>query len=352
MSGFGRSPLLAVLCDPRRFLALDPLAQGLAFQRARRLALAGRLAAGLAAVADEGDPAPPLRAAVAGALRSQRYREGLIRRELDILARDFLPRFDAPVVALKGAAYLIRGLDAALGRIAADVDLLVRERDVDRAAALLGSLGYTVAEEKDNPYDRRYYRVFMHEVAPMRHDERGVELDLHFRLLPRTHRLAFPMDAVWERIRPAGTGGYFVLDDADLFIHAAIHFLIDGEGREATRRMLELHDLLRLWPDPAAARAAVLPRASELGLLRPLEAAFLLLDELDDALAGRRPGMRPGPLRLARRALWRVQEEEEGGRPAALARFALWMRGHLLRMPLPLLARHLVTKWWRRRRGE
>ena len=227
--------------------------------------------------------------------------------------------------------------------MAADVDLLVPESAVDRASALLDGLGYVVAQEKDNPYDRRYYRVYMHEVAPRRHPVRDVELDLHFRLLPRTHRHAFAMEPVWERVRRLPGSAYHGLADADLFIHAAIHFLIDGEGREATRRLVELHDLLDLWPDRTSARRAVLPRARELGLAPVLEAAFALLDELEESCGGQSRRRITGPLGLARRALWRVQAEEEGGQAATLARRFLWLRGHLLRMPLPLLLRHLAS---------
>ncbi len=351
MTGFPRSPLLAVLLAPRRFLALSPAEQGRLIQRARRQAVVGRLVAGLkdAGIWEALDPV--VQVALAGVERRQRYREGLIRRELDILERDFLPAIGAPVVALKGAAYLLRDLKAARGRVAADVDLLVPEAVVDQASALLDGLGYVVAQEKDNPYDRRYYRVFMHEVAPRRHPVRDVELDLHFRLLPRTHRHAFAMEPVWERVRRLPGSAYYGLADVDLFIHAAIHFLVDGEGREATRRLVELHDLLDLWPDRATARGVVLSRARELGLAPVLEAAFALLETLEDRRGGQSRRRIRAPLRLARRAFWRVQAEEEGGRAATLARRFLWLRGHLLRMPLPLLLRHLVTKWWRRRKG-
>ncbi len=352
MSGFPRSPVLAVLLAPQRFLGLSPAEQGLLIQRARRQAVAGRLAAGLRHAGIWAELDTVAQAALAGIERRQRYREGLIRRELDMLERDFLPAMAAPVVALKGAAYLLRDLKAARGRVAADVDLLVPEAAVDRASALLDELGYVIAQEKDNPYDRRYYRAYMHEVAPRRHPVRDVELDLHFRLLPRTHRYAFAMDPIWERVRKLPGSAYNGLADVDLFIHAAIHFLIDGEGREATRRLVELYDLLDLWPDQKGARAAVMPRARELGVASVLAAAFALLDELEESFGDRsRRRITSAPLRLARHALWRVQEEEEGGRPAPLARRLLWLRGHLLRMPLPLLLRHLVTKWWRRRKA-
>ncbi|RMF67958.1 MAG: hypothetical protein D6740_11225 [Alphaproteobacteria bacterium] len=351
MSRFPRSSLLAVLLAPRRFLALPPAEQGLLIQRARRQAMAGRLAAGLREAGVWGELDAVARAALAGIERRQRYRAGLIRRELDILARDFLPLMDVPVVALKGAAYLIRGLKAARGRVAADVDLLVPEAAVDRASALLAELGYEVARDKDNPYDRRYYRLYMHEIAPRRHPVRDVELDLHFRLLPRTHRHAFAMEPIWERVQLLTGTPYYGLADVDLFIHAAIHFLIDGEGREATRRLVELHDLLALWPDRETARAAIMPRARELKLAAVIEAAFALVEELAGAVHDGSRRRVSAPLRLARHALRRVQEEEEGGRPAPAARWLLWLRGHLLRMPFPLLLRHLATKWWRRRRA-
>ena len=42
---------------------------------------------------------------------------------------------------------------------------------------------------KIDPYDDRYYRVWMHEIPPLRHRERKTEIDLHHTILPRTSRL-------------------------------------------------------------------------------------------------------------------------------------------------------------------
>ncbi|UUZ51358.1 nucleotidyltransferase family protein [Massilia sp. B-10] len=37
-----------------------------------------------------------------------------------------------------------------------------------------------------DPYDQRYYRVWMHEIPPMQHVQRGSVIDVHHAILPLT----------------------------------------------------------------------------------------------------------------------------------------------------------------------
>src|SRR6185503_6572888 len=80
---------------------------------------------------------------------------------------------EVPLILLKGIAYVLAELPPARGRIYADVDLLVPEELIGKAEAGLLERGWF--RTTIDPYDDRYYRVWMHEIPPLRHRERGTE---------------------------------------------------------------------------------------------------------------------------------------------------------------------------------
>ena len=88
---------------------------------------------------------------------------------------------------MKGCAYLLAGLPHAEGRQFADVDLLVPESRLGEVEARLRDNGWQTAEL--TPYDERYYREWTHELPPLTHAERDVEVDLHHNVQMRTSRL-------------------------------------------------------------------------------------------------------------------------------------------------------------------
>ncbi|HQA68885.1 MAG TPA: nucleotidyltransferase family protein, partial [Aggregatilineales bacterium] len=67
------------------------------------------------------------------------------------------------------------------------IDILVPRHAIETVEVYLTHAGWLGAHT--NPYDERYYREWMHEIPPLRHRERGTEIDIHHRLLPRTSRL-------------------------------------------------------------------------------------------------------------------------------------------------------------------
>lgn len=355
--GFPPSPLIATLVDPTRVTSLDADERGLLFQRARRAGVMGRLALDLEATDGIAALDEASRDALRGALRHYRYRRGLLAREIDLMTRDFVPFLEGPVVALKGAAYLLTGSCAAHGRISADLDLLVPEAAIDAAADRLRELGFRPHPDKDNPYDRLYYRRWMHELPPFEHGERHSELDLHFRILPRTHRYQPSIEKLLANVVPVA-GGWHVWSPADRVIHAALHFLVDGEGTHPVRHLLELYDLLRDLPNAVEFRETLIERARCLGVVRPLLAALWLVDATFGAVSRAESGPAhrsfaiSAPLAPARRAVLQMVAAEEGRDRAPLAGLFLYVRSHWLRMPPWLLARHLFVKWrWRRQRA-
>ena len=98
-----------------------------------------------------------------------------------------LQGMDVPLVILKGAAYVLAGLPVVRGRLFADLDLMVPLAHIDAVEQALVAHGWL--RMQIDPYDDRYYRVWMHEIPPLRHRERKTEIDLHHTILPRTSRL-------------------------------------------------------------------------------------------------------------------------------------------------------------------
>ncbi|MGH7880829.1 MAG: nucleotidyltransferase domain-containing protein, partial [Candidatus Binataceae bacterium] len=128
--------------------------------------------------------------ATANALRNQ-Y---LASRLIDLM-REFSQSAIA-ALAIKGPmlAQIAYG-DAGL-RMFADLDVLVHQADVPRAARLLGELGFS----PDN-YDEAAFRSdFFHTVeVNFRARDGDVNLDLHWDLSPGYYPFGPPGDALWDR---------------------------------------------------------------------------------------------------------------------------------------------------------
>lgn len=260
---------------------------------------------------------------------------------------------DMPIILLKGAAYVLAELRAARGRLFSDVDILVpkhRLADVESGLMLHGwqSLQY-------DEYDQRYYRRWMHEIPPMRHVRRGTVIDVHHSILPPTARVKVDTEALLAAAMPlAGHNSLYVLQPPDMFLHSATHLFHEGEFEKGLRDLFDLDSLLREFGGKDEFWEKLVPRALELGLERPLFYAVrytnmilgtpIPIAVLKAAMVAT-PGR--GPLNIMdfcyMRALRPVHASTDvtGSR---LARFALYLRSHWLRMPLHLLVYHLGRK--------
>ncbi len=275
--------------------------------------------------------------------QTTRWEVAEIRRALEDLG--------APVVILKGAAYLMAALPIAAGRVFYDVDVLVPEAVIERAESLLKLHGWGSA--KTSPYDQRYYRRWMHELPPMRHSGRETVLDVHHNILPRTARMHPDGAKLVEASVPVGEDARLrVLAPADMVLHAATHLLHEGETHHALRDLFDLDGLLRHFGATPGFWTGLIPRARELDLLRPLYHALRHSRRLFDtpvpdtvmkAAEAGAPGKATGAIMdaLMRRGL-RAPHPSCDDWLSGPARFALYVRGHWLRMPLHLLLPHLI----------
>ncbi len=257
-----------------------------------------------------------------------------------------------PVIALKGAAYLLTGIDAAGGRSLSDLDVMVPREHLDDFEDKLRYAGWSFSEDV-SAYDEYYYRELAHELPPMRHAKSQLELDVHHNILQPTHRFAVDVAPMVQNARPIPGTALHALDPADQILHSATHLTMSDELRGGLR---DVHDVVLIYreelaKDPGFSQALV-ERAVQLQLGRPL---FYVLDfaerhlglNLPPETARRlREAAPPQPVLALMRQLLDRRLAPEGHNPGdgSLTEFLLYLRSHWIRMPPALLARHLLRK--------
>ncbi|MFC3713112.1 nucleotidyltransferase family protein [Sphingoaurantiacus capsulatus] len=338
------SLLVDHLREPSKLTTADATTWERLLRMARREALIGQFAM---RVREAGITPPPLAQtilddAMIGVETSQRSARWEARDAARLLGgRGY------PVALMKGAAYVVADLPPAEGRTVGDLDILVPRAAIDDAESVLRANGWDPL--KDEGYDDAYYRQWMHEIPPLAHAERGSVIDVHHTILPLTARLRPDAEALIADAVPVGDGLH-MLSPPDMLLHSVAHLFYDGDFDGGLRNLWDIHRLITGFDTPdfwrqLAERARL--HQLEVPLARALRfARDFYGTKVNAALAGQ-----PTPLdRLIRR---RLTARDGYGLPIRpLTRQALYIRGHWLRMPPALLARHLFTKWRMRRAGE
>jgi hypothetical protein len=348
-------PLLAALRDPAALPKLDLPAWEEVVRFARRNAVLAYLAQRLeAAGALDSVPAQPRAALVSARVGARRFAQ-LARWELDQVARVLAP-LGIAMIALKGAAYVLRRMPHADTRLLADIDVMVPRARLTEAEAALMAAGWEGT--KLHPYDQRYYREWSHELPPLHFPGRRIGLDVHHTICPPVSRLRPDPQAFWARATPAGDAGVMVLAPPDAFLHAAVHLFFDSDFDGRFRDLVDLHEMAvgfgadpAFWPD-------VLARAELLGLGRPLHYTLALLVRIlatpipaDVGRAtARYAAAAPVDATMLRMldAVLRPVDPHAWPRPHRLKLWLLYVRSHWLRMPAHLLIPHLLRKSLRR----
>jgi hypothetical protein len=344
--------IVVALGDPGRVASLSLAEWDLLIRQGRRANLLGTLAqrivrSGLIA----GVPRAP-RAHLESALKMADRHALSVRWEVRCIA-DALAGAGVDLILLKGAAYVMAGLPAAAGRTFSDVDILVPKELIGDAESALMIHGWQGSHHDE--YDQRYYREWMHEIPPMRHVRRATTIDVHHTILPETARIKVNTAALFDDPLPlAGFDNVHVLKPIDMLLHSATHLFHEGELDNGLRDLVDLDSLFRHFGGDAAFWAGLLPRARELGLSRPLYYALsysrqILATPMPQEIIDTAATIAPPPLprRLMDACYERALRPDHASceqRGSGLARRALYVRSHWLRMPLPLLIRHLTHK--------
>lgn len=270
-----------------------------------------------------------------------------IAYEVDCI-QDALRKVDTPLLLLKGAAYVSAALPFARTRLFSDVDIMVPRARLREVESALRREGWAMATA--DAYDQSYYRRFAHELPPFVHAFRGTLLDVHHTILPPTAAATPDPDKLLagsKRVR----GRVRVLEPVDMFLHSATHLFHEGDFHHGFRDLLDLRDLLAQFAAEEAFAARLVRRAHAFGLQRVLHHALRCVARFwgphtvpelapDDAMS---PAMQRIMQALFDRALAPMHPSCDDAFSAP-ARFALYLRGHWLRMPPRLLLPHLARK--------
>ena len=276
-----------------------------------------------------------------------------VEREVREIARA-LRSTGVQVVVLKGAAYLLAELPAAFGRLFSDIDILVPKKALPEVESSLMQAGFVTTHH--HAYDQRYYREWMHELPPMQHVKRMTVLDVHHTIVPCTSRIRLDVAALFGAAAPlAKWPGFRILAPADMVLHSATHLFHNEDMTHGLRDLTDLDALLNHFARDAKFWDTLTTRADELDLRRPLHYALrwtarTLGTPVPDRVAAASERHSGGPV------VSRVMDHllEHALRPTAnrastrWARRALYVRGHWLKMPMPMLAWHLTVKTFRR----
>lgn len=352
-----RRLVIAALRDPASVARLRPRDLDLTLRLLRRVRLLARLddrlqRAGLLDTLPTIAVDQLLSARVAA---QARQRAALWELDRIAWALDGMP--SVPLVALKGCAYLLAGTPNARGRGFGDVDLLVPEAQLPAVEARLRERGW--AGKELTPYDDLYYRRWTHELPPISHAERGVEVDLHHAILMRTARLK-PASELLFTDAPAVPGSRFaVLAPADMVLHAIVHLFYGSEMDNALRDLVDVADLLEHFgaTEPGF-WGGFWTRAEALNVTRPAWYALryvwqLLGTQVPGHVSASAESAAPAAVtrafmdRAVPLALFPVHPDLPC-RGSERARLALYVRSHWVKMPPLMLARHLATKAWAR----
>ena len=273
--------------------------------------------------------------------------------ELDRIAWASKQNPSMPLIAMKGCAYVLLDLPNAAGRVFADVDIMTSEDELAELEALLNQCGWQT--QVLSPYDDNYYRNWTHELPPLMHSEREMEIDLHHNILPRTSSFHPDSDSLIARSRRVPGSRYQVLANEDLVIHAIVHLFVDSDLEEKLRDLVDIVEMgMRFEKEDVNFWSKLIDRSTELGLGRPVFYAIrygkiLLGLEIPELAESRADKWSPNRLVLAImdratiRALLPVHPDRHS-RLTAVYRQLLYIRSHWLRMPLFLLVYHLSFK--------
>jgi hypothetical protein len=280
------------------------------------------------------------------------YRRRMAFWEMNRLQRA-LADCNADIVVLKGCAYLLADIPFANARLFADVDILVEKSTIDRIEQSLLAQNWQTLKLDD--YDQSYYRVWMHEIPPLRHVSRTMEVDIHHTIIPPTSDLQPDPALLMRDAIGLDNTPFKVLSPCDMVLHSAVHLFFDSDLSNKLRDLVDLDQLLRHFgTENSQFFEALLLRAKVLGLQRPLYYTLrythqLLATPIPDAVLQRSQEFAPpAPIRLLMDSLMPMallpEHPDESFQTVRFARWLLYIRSHYLRMPLKLLIPHLARK--------
>ena len=205
--------------------------------------------------------------------KANRQRNAAIRAQLLEIGR-ILAAEGIEAVALKGAAELLSPVYPAPGmRFLSDLDLLLRDRDIEAAGAALEAAG--AAPSRSRGLTGRGH----HHLPPLTCGSWAVSVELHHALGAAKVRSLLPADEVMAAAQPSGRPGLRLPDPLHRVMHLTAHAELSKRPLEAPvlplRDCLEFHQMQRALPSGTvpAARAGFAAAGCSKAFTRLAEAA-------------------------------------------------------------------------------
>ncbi len=343
--------LLRALTNPLSLTEYNDVEWELLIRLTRRVKLLGRLAL-LVEKHDLWDTTPPritsqLKSSLAQVKKLQQLCHWELNRILWVLEE-----LNTPIIALKGIAYGLAGLPFANGRLSVDLDLLVHKTDLADIESLLMIKGWQ--HHPISAYDEHYYRAWGHEIPPLVHSERETEVDIHHTLAPLTSRLSIDTQLLFDAAIPVEHMKIKLLSPVDMVIHCTINLFQNNEIANDLRDLLDLHDLITFFSqENNDFWLQLINRANQLKsshiLFYGLYFSELIFKTPVPKETYGQLHLKPG--KLAHRIMQQLiplalfpQHPDKPMLSASLARLLLYLRSHMIRMPLYILLPHLIYK--------
>jgi hypothetical protein len=255
-------------------------------------------------------------------------------------------------VFLKGAAYSISDSQVGHGRLYGDIDVLVKKQDIEKSKQVLLERGWF--PQTLNDYDEMYYREWAHEIPPLTHLERGTVIDLHHNLVPPISGQApdvsdFTQDVIETE------DALTVFSPAAQTLHSAVHLFLNEDFAHGFRDLTDLHILFTTHRADTVywERLIELAQASEFEKELQLAIRYcksLLMTNIPEKYESRIYTLRKTNFTLLDAMFNRVllpRHPKSDSYDRSFWELLAYMRGHFMKMPFPVLVKHLTIKSWR-----
>ncbi|UUM32242.1 nucleotidyltransferase family protein [Vibrio japonicus] len=256
-------------------------------------------------------------------------------------------------VYLKGGAYHLSEMKCFSGRMMNDIDILVEERDLARVEEAFKINGWLSSEISN--YDDKFYRSWSQEIPPLRHLYRQIELDVHFNILPKTLKESLDGRYLFEESTVLNANSYEkVMKPHAMLMHSAIHLFYESEYHKGLRDLYDIYILINAFGKESEFWRNLIDLQHKVGNERSVYCALRYsrkvfnVDIPSDILEYYNQ-YKPNTFYLRLLDFCFLNVFTSNYPPYrkfgyTLSELALYLRGHLKRMPLRLLVPHLAKK--------
>lgn len=154
---------------------------------------------------------------------------------------------DIPIVLLKGIHLATSVYDNIALRRMADIDLLVRPKDLENVAAVLQQLGYVQAFQRTTGPQSSSD----HHLSPFLHPSNNCQIEIHWTIAPPNSSYHFDIDSIWSNAQSVMIGQHNVLalSPEDLLLHICWHTTYHHRFEQGVRSLCDVDAIVWTYKD-------------------------------------------------------------------------------------------------------